>query len=119
MSADNGVYILATSRGRGKREYRVAHAQAIDNLTDEPDYPLHNPQLSEDYAVGLFGKCRVFTDQRIAEGYAIRMLEEIEQGSGVCEYGIVQLNHPTVRFPNYRHVGEQTASRIRETRSRA
>lgn len=35
MSADNGIYILETPSLVGDKEYRVIHAQAIDNIYDQ------------------------------------------------------------------------------------
>jgi hypothetical protein len=95
MSADNGVYILATkSARRGKREYRVAHAQAIENLSCW-DYIDHLGNLNPEFALLLFGKCRVFTDRKLAEGYALRISDEV----GYTEYGIKFLDFTHVRFP--------------------
>ncbi len=100
MSADNGVYILVTNRGRGKREYRVAHAQCIENLTDTRDYPPDRGALVNGMCMmEVFGDATVLTDRRITEGYAMRMLEEITKDGGICEYGIKWLEYPTLRFP--------------------
>lgn len=99
MSADNGVYILVTNRGRGKREYRVKHFQCVENLTYDPDFPQHRPEVNLDVMLSHFGKARVITDRKIAEGYAQAILDEIERNGGICEYGIVWLEFPTIRFP--------------------
>lgn len=101
MSADNGVYILVTGRGRGKREYRVTHAQAFENLDYLPNYPATNPEVHLGTMMAFFGKSSVFTDRKIAEGYAIRWREEIENEGGICEYGIVWVEYPTIRFPRH------------------
>jgi hypothetical protein len=105
MSADNGVYILA-SRGPKKRrgytkEYRVVHAQAIDNITWEPDYPRGSGEkwLNRKYVLMLFGNARVFTDRRIAEGYAQRIYDEHTEDFGVVEYGICFRDYAHLRFP--------------------
>lgn len=99
MSADNGVYILATNRGRGKREYRVVDCQCIDNLTYEPNFPHHRPQVNLEEMISRFGKSKVFTDRKIAEGYAIAIEERVLKDYGICEYGIVWLEFPDIRFP--------------------
>ena len=104
MSADNGVYILVTKRGHNKREYRVVECQCVDNITFDPDYPLYNfpihaPQLNADNTISLFGKARVFTDQKIAEGYAQCLLDITIEKYGICEYGIVWLDYSAIRFP--------------------
>jgi hypothetical protein len=106
MSADNGVYILV-SRGPKKRrgytkEYRVAHAQAIDNIFFEPDYPRGNGEtwLNRKCVLRLFGNARVFTDRRLAEGYAQRIYDEHAEGYSAPEYGIEILDCCAhLRFP--------------------
>ena len=109
MSADNGVYILVTNRGRrGLREYRVVHCQCIDNLTYNPDFPKGHPQVNLEDMVGRFGKCTVLTDRKIAEGYAEALLDqELEGSCPVCEYGIVWLEFPEIRFPYQPSAAEQ------------
>lgn len=111
MSADNGVYILVTNRGRGKREYRVTHCQCIDNLDYEKNFPRHNPQVNLEEMLSYFGKSKVFTDRRIAEGYAIALEErQLEGPFGICEYGIVWLEYPTIRFPKSEYDPDTEAS---------
>ncbi|QQG42772.1 MAG: hypothetical protein HYW15_00965 [Candidatus Giovannonibacteria bacterium] len=98
MSADNGVYILATKGSEGKKEYRVAHAQAIENLWYKPDFPKEKPELSLEYVSVLFGDCRrVFNDQKLAEGYALHILDEV----GYAEYGVQLLDFAHIRLPKF------------------
>ena len=98
MSADNGVYILVTRGSRGKKEYRVAHAQAIENLFSEfSDDP--RGVLNVEYAHLLFGKSRVFTDMKLAGGYAQRIYDEWMDAFGIVEYRIVTLYYSHIRFP--------------------
>ena len=99
MSADNGVYILATKgRERGKKEYRVAHAQAIENIDYAPDYhPGGSGGLNTESVQYTFGKSPVFTDRKIAEGYAQRLHEE----QSWTEYGICFLDRLHVRYPRH------------------
>mgnify|MGYP001587404103 CR=1 FL=1 len=100
MSADNAVYILVTKGSRGKREYRVSHEQAIENLWYEPDHPQGSRDgINTEYAHLLFGKSRVFTDMKLAQGYAERMFDEVMSDFGVVEYGIATLDFSRVRFP--------------------
>ena len=101
MSADNEIYILTTKRGRNKKEYRVIHTQAIENvLLYEPDhFPGNKPRLNEHELIRYFGKARVFTDRKIAEGYAMRWLDERSSQDWITEYGIGWLEYPHVRFP--------------------
>ncbi len=94
MSANDGVYVLATKGSRGKKEYRIAHAQAIENLSDG------SGGLDVECVRELFGNSRVFTDMKIAQGYAQRVYDEAERSSGdVVVYGIVALNYSHIRFP--------------------
>ena len=101
MSADNGVYILVTGRGKVRREYRVNLLGVIENLLVSPDFPFPNPVVHLDTMIASFGKCRVFGDRKLAKGYAIRWLEEIENKGGICEYGIKWLEYTTMRFPRH------------------
>ena len=97
MSADNGVYILATKgQDRGKKEYRVTHAQAIEDINYAPDFPPgRSDGLNTEYVQAKFGKSPIFTDRKIAEGYALRLQEELEW----TEYGICFLDYRHVRYP--------------------
>ena len=99
MSSDNGIYILGTKGKRGKREYRVIHAMAIENIYYEPyferDLPSDKSELNWEQVRALFGQCKVFTDLRIAKGYAECMSESCD----ILEYGIVFLDHRDIRFP--------------------
>lgn len=94
MSADNGVYILV-SRGRKTRrghktEYRVIHAQAIENIIWQPDYPDgRKPMLNREVVLEYFWETRVFTDRRVAEGYAQAIYDDVMWNFGDVEYGIV------------------------------
>lgn len=116
MSADNGIYILVTAGSEeGVREYRVAHAQAIENLSWQPDIMPDTPAVScqdeyceddhhdveaginSEYARMLFGKSTVFTDRASALGAAADMYELMD---GYVEYGICFLDHANVRFPD-------------------
>ena len=85
---DGGVvYILTTKGGRGK-EYRAirAQAQAIDQ-TERSSGGLNAKRI-----LLLFGKCRVFTDRKIAEGY-------IGEDYDGTECGLVVLDYAHIHFP--------------------
>ncbi|OGF64732.1 hypothetical protein A2661_01440 [Candidatus Giovannonibacteria bacterium RIFCSPHIGHO2_01_FULL_45_24] len=97
MLADNGVYILATKGPKGKKEYRVSHEQAIENLWYEPDFPKERPELSLEYVSKIFGDCRVFNDRKLAEGYALCVLDRV----GYAEYGIQLLYFAHIRLPKF------------------
>ena len=92
MSADNGVYVLV-SRGRRKQhghkqEYRVVQAQAIENIFTWPPTSDEDCRLDNEQVTRLFGPARVFTDRKIAEGYAQGVFDSF----GYIEYGIVWID---------------------------
>lgn len=99
MSADNGIYILTTKRGRRGKEYRVIYGEAIDHLYYMSDYPSSSPRLNRDATIAHFSNARVFTDRKVAEGYAIRWLESRDEQGWITEDGIRWLEHPSIRFP--------------------
>jgi hypothetical protein len=110
MSADNGIYVLVTKgpwvkAKNGRRvptkEYRVTHAQAIENITWEPDYPDYmtaDSVLNRDKVLKYFGTAPVFTSRTRALLAAADMYEEYDNGFYV-EYGIQILNYLDVPFP--------------------
>lgn len=92
MSADNGIYIgsFPVSEGSEIKEYRTIHAQAIDNVSwnpnqdsDEGDY--ENPREIVEY----FGAAYPFSVQSVAQAKAFLMEKEIMDGDlPILEYGI-------------------------------
>lgn len=92
MSADNGIYILKTTRSR-KQEgiaivqcasypvYRIAHVQAIDNMSY---YKEHQPYNLGAYMVDAWGKSKVYTDK----GEAVLAAHELADTIEVLEYGV-------------------------------
>ena len=106
MSADNGIYILVTKDthkktnphtwtntfGEGVTAYRVAHAQAIDNLRW---YEQNQP-----YNVGYF-LSSVFGDSTpvytLEEANKIAL--ELEKTVGYTEYGICTISRIEYAFP--------------------
>lgn len=85
MSADNGIYILATNDG----EIRVAHAQAIENI----GYGKTALDLAN--IVLYFKDSKVYTDSSKAWEKAKKIYDDVEY----AEYGIcnIELDIP---FPN-------------------
>ncbi|KKN26702.1 hypothetical protein LCGC14_0871820, partial [marine sediment metagenome] len=97
MSADNGIFLLKSPLyvGKIREEYRVIHAQAIDNLDWEvPEGWDYNPEQ----LVAYFGKCKVLTEKE-AQNEASRLYEEY--AVPICEYGIVELNMTERPFSAY------------------
>lgn len=92
MSADNGVYILSTVR-HSKQEgiawvkcdsyqvYRVAHAQAIDNLEYYKEKEPHNLGA---YMQDTWGTSPVYQDK----DQAIIAAHKIADSIDVLEYGV-------------------------------
>lgn len=94
MSADNGVYILATTNSETKEiEYRVAHAQAIDNL----DYYEKSKPVEElqEYMKEVWGNSHVYKNEKIAVAKAA----QIEERYPFTEYGICFIDMTDRSFP--------------------
>jgi len=94
MSADNGIYILETSGP----EYRVAYAQAIDNITYHPDRS-DSQGWNEKQVRLYFSDSEVFNTEEEAFAEAQKIADEWERGSGWLEYGICGLDFSERDFP--------------------
>ncbi|MCB9819885.1 hypothetical protein H6796_01105 [Candidatus Nomurabacteria bacterium] len=82
MSADDGIYILTTKGTEQKPlEYRVAWAQAIENLLD-PD-----TGFSSWYAIDIFGKSNVHSSLNEALEEAVGLLRDLQLEDSVVEDG--------------------------------
>jgi len=81
MSADNGIYIGKFPRTDGGIEYRVVHAQAIDNV----DYG--DTEHQDLYRVLYFGKAPVFSDADSAWEVA----RICSKNYDILEYGVSEL----------------------------
>lgn len=108
MSADNGVYILVsrgrkTQHGRRKTEYRVAYAQAIENISYWPDFPdcmVQYSELNRESVLAIFGESAVFTDRKVAEGYGRGVHDMWMKSFGYMEYGVVLIErYAHIPFP--------------------
>lgn len=96
MSADDTVLVLKTKGKHGALEYRVAHVQAVENLTDGADYPKAGPQLNRRWALDAFRGAKAFADQ--AE--ALKEATRIDRAWGGTEYGIRLLDLSRLHFPS-------------------
>lgn len=92
MSADNGIYVLSTLTENGNREFRVAHAQAIENIEVREPFGSY-------YMDAIFGNSEVFSDSAKAFEYAIQLHNQIMNDFGIVEYGICQM-HFDRKFPS-------------------
>lgn len=85
MSADNGIYVLKT-----KDQFRVAHLQAIDNVTwsviDGDWYSNEETRgkLVPTRVVEMWGNCK-FTRN---EGKALSLAHKWASRLPICEYGV-------------------------------
>lgn len=79
MSADNGIYILAA-----KDQYRVAHAQGIDNIYWSFSEGYCGDRIVPTRALEVWGNLPHTGDA----GTAIQVAERIRKKIPVCEYGI-------------------------------
>jgi len=79
MSADNGIYILKT-----KDQYRIVHAQAIENL----NWSFKNLSCDNDLVstriVEYYGNCKPIKN----EDEARKIASEMKEVTGCLEYGI-------------------------------
>lgn len=94
MSADNGIYILVTKKPGSdtEKEYRVAHAQAIENI----DYGTDEDKMNS--LVQYFGGPRVgYFDNRID---AIVYAHNTAQSYSVLEYGVQEIDYSFMEFPD-------------------
>jgi len=90
MSADNGIYILQSPKN-DQYEFRVIHAQAIDNLEWEPDRDGFNTAELKRY----FGEATVYDDEDEVWKVARRMSKDYV----ILEYGISKIVLP-FEFPS-------------------
>lgn len=97
MSANNGIYILKTPIGDGDFEYRVAHCQAIENITDEHSLAIY-------HAVLYFGNSMVYKDVDIARAAAFTL----EGNISFLEYGISSIT-PGFDGPFPTHISREGA----------
>ena len=81
MSADNGIYILVT-----KDQYRVIHAQAIDNLTFS-HVNRNNRELVPTRIVEYYSNCKYTRNIDLARKIAFSMARRYP----VLEYGISEI----------------------------
>ena len=103
MSADNGIYILKTKAVEplidSDFEYRVIHAQAIDNIywdQEELDYR-EDSQFAPEIAFQYFGEAPVFRTHGGAWGEAC----DLNEDHSYSEYGICSLDHPDQVFQTF------------------
>ena len=88
MSADNGIYIARfplTSDEKVGHEWRVVHAQAIDNC----DYG--EPEMQDAYRFAYFGKSKSYSTEEEALKCAHEIYKRMESEEGdffILEYGI-------------------------------
>lgn len=91
MSADNGIYILKTKDG-----FRVIHAQAIENVTYEPNEDGWNPYEIWAY----FHRVAPFTELKAALARAHQLYKE-HIAHGPVEYGVCDLDFGHLEFPSF------------------
>lgn len=83
MSADNGIYILFTNPDTGP-EYRVAYANAIDNIYGEYNEQTHKYDGNIENIKSIFGESQVFYTLNEAFDFA----EQMEYEYDGLEYGV-------------------------------
>lgn len=102
MSADNGIYILESPREDGQGyEYRVIHAQAIENIEYDANFHrLPHGEFDDEQLINYFGRAEVL-DKESARELAFIKEEEIlsDDFCPILEYGIstITMNRPFPR----------------------
>jgi len=92
MSSDNGIYVLKTRTKEGHShnfEYRVAHAQGIDNLYFDVATGQHSQDFIPEETYVYFKECQVFYD----EGKALTYAHLLAAQHSILEYGVSILDH--------------------------
>lgn len=101
MSADNGIYILVTpisglQNGANTQQFRVAHAQAIDNL----DYEVPDGwDLDPTQVVAYFHDAQIRWTASEALLLAASMMTDLP----ICEYGIqiIEAKRPWEKYEQH------------------
>lgn len=99
MSADNGIYILKYLDENMKLKFRVEHAQAIDNINYEPDYPKEKPVLNLRYTLWYFLNSPEFDNEKDTLEFACKLYEKWEY----TEYGVCELDYSNIYIPFEKH----------------
>lgn len=116
MSADNGIYVLATPDNNGGTEYRISHLQAVENMdwgrcsvhgsdmhygNDNREFCLEckqnsgytsDPDVVIQNAREMWGNAKVYKNKVDALLQASDIYAELD----VCEYGICIIEVPRV-----------------------
>lgn len=99
MSADNGIYVLASKKADTANGadflidvWRVAHAQAIENFDYYREW---KPDELDKCLKNVWGKSKVFTSY----GDALIAAHTLADDCPMLEYGVSVLNLGDHRFP--------------------
>lgn len=107
MSADNGIYI-----GKFGEEYRVIHAQAIENVEYEPDFHGFNAEWVARY----YHSAPCFATKAEALALASQMEDEIlsDDFCPILEYGISTINfgRPFAEFVQASKLSEEALKEL-------
>jgi len=100
MSSDNGIYILKTKQAGEFAtgfEYRVLHAQCIENLYYDIDTGLYRENFIPEEAFAYFKECQPFFEEALALRYAHYLAEQ----HPILEYGVSILHHEELEFVEF------------------
>ena len=93
MSADNGIYILQS--GTDHVQFRIVHAQAIENIYYDSNYPVSNPSVNKEALIEYFADSVVYTDEDEAWKAARGLYDQVMFGEdgwpGIIEYGLSKI----------------------------
>jgi hypothetical protein len=94
MSADNTIAIGWFPTLEGGVEFRVIHAQAIENTEDCPVVP---NELTDSYIVSYYHSSEVYTNEDDANKRAVEIYKDVmndDSGMAYIEYGIQIIEYP-------------------------
>jgi len=100
MSSDNGIYILKTKQAGEYAtgfEYRVLHAQCIENLYYDIDTGLYGENFIPEEAFAYFKECQTFFEEALALRYAHHLADQ----HTILEYGVTTLHHEEQEFKEF------------------
>lgn len=101
MSSDNAIYILKTQNSKLENlvEYRVAHAQAIDNIYWDHDRgeTRQDGRFTPEETYIYFKECQPLYNEGQALSYAQKLTEQYP----MLEYGICILDHSDQVFQTF------------------
>ena len=94
MSADNGIYILATPISHSSlKQYRVVHCQNIEDIYWDTEQKREAGEIQPAMLREKFGNVEPFTNVAAARNTAFDMAKKIHDDGLPFEYGISEIDY--------------------------